>query len=426
MSRRDRTVSRSTRHHTRPPHGQGLGARSVITEALDGVGARPGRLVVTVLGTVTGIAALVLTIGLGQTAGGQLASHFDAISSTHAEATAAVAAGADGAEHPTAEIPRDALARLDGLAGVEAAAVLGEVDIGTDPITAVPIHDPSMPETLAPPVVAAEGDLLGAVSGRLARGRFFDAGHSARGDRVAVLGRDAAASLGVGDVASRPSIFLGGHAYAVIGILDAVDIQPNLLGSVIVPLAAARRDYPGATAARVELKIAVGSASVVAHQVPIALAPNSPDDFDVAAPAEPTQFEGAVRSDIDLVFVAIGIITLLAGGLGIASVTMLGVSQRRGEIGLRRALGATRGQIAAQFVLESVVVGLLGGVIGAALGVFVVVTISLVQGWTPVLDLGMTLGGAAAGGVVGLLAGGYPAIRAALIEPVEALRAASG
>jgi len=403
-----------------------FGMRSLIAEALDGVGSRPGRLVVTVLGTVAGIAALVLTIGLGQTAGGQLASHFDAIASTHAEVTPAVATGSDGTEHPTAEIPRDALTRVEGLAGIESAALLGEVDIGKDVITAVPIHDPSLPETLSPPVVGVEGDVLGAMGGALTRGRFFDAGHTARGDRVAVLGRDAAAALGVGDVASRPSIFLGDHAYAVIGILGEVDVQPNLVGSVIIPLSTARHDYPGATAARAELKISVGSASVVAHQVPIALAPGSPDLFTVAAPAAPTQFEGAVRGDIDLVFVAIGIITLLAGGLGIASVTMLGVSQRRAEIGLRRALGATRGQIAAQFVLESVVVGLLGGVIGAALGVFVVVAISVAQGWTPVLDLGMTLGGALAGGAVGLLAGAYPAIRAALIEPVEALRAASG
>ncbi len=406
--------------------GRRFGGRSLVTEALDGVGSRPGRLVVTVLGTVAGIAALVITIGLGQTAGGQLASRFDAISSTHAEATPETAEGSDGKEHATASLPVDAVARVDGLAGVEAAALLGEVDIGSDAITAVPIHDPSQPQTLTPPVMAASGDVLDAVGGMLTHGRFFDSGHDSRGDRVVVLGRGAADALGVNEVGSRPSIFLGEHAYAVIGILESVDLQPGLVESVIMPFSTARHDYPGVTPARLELKIAVGSSAVVAHQVPIALAPNSPDDFAVAAPAAPSTWEGAVRGDIDLVFIAVGLITLLAGGLGIASVTMLGVSQRRGEIGLRRALGATRGQIAAQFVLESVVVGLLGGVIGAALGVFVVVAISAAQSWTPVLDLGMTLGGAITGGAVGLIAGAYPALRAAHIEPVDALRSAPG
>jgi putative ABC transport system permease protein len=156
--------------------------------------------------------------------------------------------------------------------------------------------------------------------------------------------------------------------------------------------------------------------------VPIALDSAEPQNITVAASPTTTALEGGVRNDLDAVFVLIGVITLLAGGLGIANVTLLGVSERTGEIGLRRALGATRPQIAAQFALESLIVGALGGTIGAAVGVAVVVAVSAASGWTPVLDLALALGSTLLGGLVGLAAGAYPALKAARTEPADALR----
>ena len=110
------------------------------------------------------------------------------------------------------------------------------------------------------------------------------------------------------------------------------------------------------------------------------------------------------------------------GGLGIANVTLLSVRERVGEIGLRRALGATKGQIGYQFLVESVVIGLLGGLIGSALGVFAVVAVSMAKEWTPILDTMVVIGAALLGGVIGLGAGTYPALKAAGIEPITALR----
>ncbi len=401
--------------------------RELATEALEGVGAKPGRLLISVLGSVVGIGALVLTIGLGQTAAGQLASHFDAIAATHVEAVPAGVRGADGKEHASSPLPTDAVERVTALAGVESAALLGEVPLGGAELTAVPVHDPALAPVTPPAVWAADGDVIGALDGHLQRGRFFDAGHVARGDRVVVLGREAADDLGVHEIDSRPSVFLGTTAYTVIGILDAASTRRELLAAAIIPITAARHDFPGMPPPdTLALRIALGASELVGHQVPIALDSAHPENVSIAAALSTTTLETGVRGDVDTVFFAIGVITLLAGGLGIANVTLLSVSERTGEIGLRRALGASRRQIAGQFVLESLVVGVLGGMVGSATGVAAVVTVSAIRGWTPVLDLTLTLACTALGGAVGLLAGAYPSVRAARIEPAEALRGGAG
>ncbi|MCS5713129.1 ABC transporter permease [Herbiconiux sp. CPCC 205716] len=396
--------------------------RDIGGEALASVGARPGRLLLGILGTLVGIGALVMTTGLGQTASGQLASRFDEVAATHAEVEPATASGADGTERAVATLPDDSLARVSGLAGVTAAALLAPIDLDGRTIATVPLVDPSRPPSTPPAVVAASGDLLGAVGGRLQRGRMFDSGHEQRHDRVVVLGAAAAESLGVTSIDARPTLFIGGHAYAVIGILAASETRRSLESSVILPLATARAEFPGVTASTLALGVELGAGALVAHQAPIALAPSLPEVYSVSAPGEPSTFQTGLQGDLDLVFLAIGLITLLAGALGIAGTTLGGVTERTGEIGLRRALGATRGEIAGQFVAESAAVGVLGGLMGSAAGVFVVVGVSAAQGWTPVLDLALAFGAVGVGGLVGLLAGLLPSHRAARIEPAEALR----
>jgi putative ABC transport system permease protein len=166
----------------------------------------------------------------------------------------------------------------------------------------------------------------------------------------------------------------------------------------------------------------VGAGPQVARQAAVALSPQAPESVDVAAPAGRSELSAAVQADVNLVFVVLGLVALLAGGAGIANVTMLGVLERTAEIGLRRALGATRRQVAAQFIAESVLIGLLGGLIGSSLGVFAVVGVAAVQQWTPIVDTPLALAAAGLGAVVGLAAGWFPARRAARIEPVSALR----
>jgi putative ABC transport system permease protein len=284
------------------------------------------------------------------------------------------------------------------------------------------VNDPSQPPTAPPPVYAASDGLLDTLGGRLSTGRFYDAGHDRRADRVAVLGARAAERLGVQRVDTQPSVFIDGIAYAVVGVLGSVDARAELLSAVIVPTGTARADFGLPAPGDAQARITIGAGPQLRPQAALALIPDDPGSLEVNAPDGRSELGRDVQADVNEVFVVLSVIVLLAGGVGIANVTMLSVMERVGEIGLRRAVGATGRQIAGQFVAESVVVGLLGGLIGSALGVFAVVGISVVRDWAPVVDPRIALGGALLGAVVGLVAGGLPARRAARIEPVDALR----
>jgi putative ABC transport system permease protein len=399
-----------------------FGVRDLAAEATAGIGARPGRLALTILGTVLGIASVVVTVGLAQTAAGQIARRFDAVAATQASAEPAKNRNAMGNEVALIRLPWDAEDRVERLAGVEAAGLVATVDVAGAKVTAVPVNDPSQPQAASPQVLAGTAGLLDAVRGRVVTGRFFDSGHDERADRVVVLGARAAERLGVSRVDSQPSIFIGERSYTVIGIVDDVQRRSDLLDAVVLPMGTARTDFGIAAAEELQMRIAVGAGPLVSEQVPVALSPNSPEAIEVQAPASASGVRQDVQADVNTIFLALGGVALLIGGLGIANVTLLSVMERVGEIGLRRALGARRRDIGAQFVLESVTVGLLGGLIGASLGVAVVVLVSAVQHWTPILDTTVVLVSAAGGGVIGLIAGIYPALKAASVEPIAALR----
>lgn len=399
-----------------------FGFGDLVLEATTDIGSRPGRLVMTVMGTVLGIGALVATIGFAQTAAGQIARQFDAAAATHLSIGPSEAQARGGQRVATASLPWDAPARLENLAGVESAAVLAPVTLRENTITAVPINDPSIAAAAPPALFAASGEFLDTLGGRIVTGRSFDAGHDARGDRVAMLGSRAAERLAINRVDTQPSVFIGGVAYAVVGIFDELDRRAEVVDAVVIPTGAARQDFQLASPGDAIARIVVGTGPQLRQQAPLALAPDAVDTLEVSAPQGRSDLARDVQGDVNVVFLILGVIVLLAGGLGIANVTTLSVLERTGEIGLRRALGSTGRQIAGQFVVESIVIGLLGGLIGSALGVFAVIGVSIVQQWSPVLDPWVALGGTVLGAIIGLAAGGIPARRASRIEPVVALR----
>ena len=398
----------------------GMTARDLLNEAIAGMFARPGRMALTVLGVVIGMSALVATMGLTRTAGNRIISQFDQLAATELFINARPGV-ASGVIDPRA-IPWDAAARLHRLNGVVAAGTMSDVDIGNALISSSPVRDPMNQSAFKLAVHAASADLFRAVRADLDTGRFPDLAHSDRGDRVAVLGPDAAQRLGITRLERLPAISIGDQLYMVVGILRDVGRKPELLGSVIIPEGTARRYFGLAGPGTVVVETKIGAAYLIASQASVALRPDDPRTLRVQVPLEPKRVRDEVQTDLNVMFLLLGGLSLIVGALGIANITLVGVMERTGEIGLRRAIGATRKHIASQFLIESASMGIIGGIIGASIGVLIVIGVSAHQVWTPVLDPMAPFLAPLVGAVIGLLSGIYPAARAARLEPAEAFR----
>jgi putative ABC transport system permease protein len=197
-----------------------------------------------------------------------------------------------------------------------------------------------------------------------------------------------------------------------------------VLSSLMIPTTTATRDFgpPRDHGASMLIETRLGAAQVVAAEVALALRPDRPNLFKVTAPPDPSTLRAGVTGDLNSLFLLLAVVSLVIGAVGIANTTLVAVLERTNEIGLRRALGARPRHVAWQFLAESTALGALGGLVGTALGVTVVVGVSVAREWTAILQPWAVLPAPLVGGAVGLLAGLYPAMRAAHIEPLEALR----
>ena len=200
--------------------------------------------------------------------------------------------------------------------------------------------------------------------------------------------------------------------------------MPQLDLGVTVPESTALRLWglPTQEQAQMLVHTRLNAAKVVAEQAPVAIRPDDPALLKGAAAPSAAQLQHSVNTSLNALYLTLAGIALIVGAVGIANTTLVAVLERAAEIGLRRALGARPRHIGIQFLAESTALGLLGGLIGASLGVVTILAITIYRHWTALLDPRIVVAAPAAGAVVGLLAGLYPALRASLLEPADALR----
>ncbi len=406
------------------PHSA-FSPRDLVSEATIALTARPARTLLTALGTILGVAALVATLGLAKTAGSQIVSRFDELEATSIVVRPPRSRSIPADQQASSAIPFDAGDRLERLNGVVAAGTKSDVPTGDALARSVPLIDPLAQSEFQIPVLAASPGLFEAVRTELATGRIFDAGHNDRGDNVAVLGPGAARRLNVTRVDNSPAIFLGDTTLAVIGIIDDVAREAELLNAIVITDGFARHRFGLEAPAEVHVEVEIGAARLIGGQAAIALSPDDPDRLRVSLPPTPGRVRSSVESDVNALFLVLGGVSLLVGAIGIANVTLVSVLDRTGEIGLRRALGAGRLHVATQFLFESAALGAFAGLLGTSFGILTIVAVSANREWTPVLDAWLPFAAPALGAVVGLIAGSYPAWKASATEPIAALRSSA-
>jgi putative ABC transport system permease protein len=391
--------------------GARLRPRDVVRVGGAGLRTRPLRAFLSALGIAIGIGAMVSVVGISASSGADLDRTLAALGTNLLR----VAPGSTlfGEQ---ATLPDESVSMISRIGPVTGAAATGQVPdtqvYRTDRIPAA--------ESGGMTVHAAHLDLPTAVGATLRSGTWLNEA-TARYPAV-VLGATAAQRLGITSAGSEVQVWLGGQYFTVIGILDPVLLTPELDAAALVGWAAAESylDFDGSPTT-VYTRAEEDSVEAVASVLAATANPASPNEVEVSRPSDALEAQRATDSTFTALLLGLGGVALLVGGVGVANTMVISVLERRAEIGLRRSLGATRGQVLLQFLAESLLLSVLGGVGGVLLGLAVTTGYAISQGWLAVVPAWATLGGAGATLVIGGLAGLYPAIRASRLAPTEAL-----
>jgi putative ABC transport system permease protein len=388
-----------------------LALADLLRLASVGLRTRKLRAGLSALGIAIGVAAIVAVLGLSASSQAGLLAEIDRLGTN----MLTVSNGQTLFGQP-AELSRQAPAMIGRIAGVMAVqdtAYISNVNVFRSPLI------PSI-DTNALTVQAASLGLLQATGETVARGSFLNAATAT--EPVAVLGALAAQRLGIDRVFAGERIWLGGQWFYVAGILNPAVLAPDIDTSVLVGYPAAQA-YLGADGHPSTIYVRAQTDQVDAVQSLLAATanPEAPNQVNVSQPSQALVARADAQSALNGLFLGLGAVALLVGAVGVANIMIISVLERRSEIGLRRALGATKGHIRIQFLAEAILLALLGGAVGVAAGALSTAVYASTKGWAVVVPALAWAGGLGAALAIGGLAGLLPALRAARMSPTEAL-----
>jgi putative ABC transport system permease protein len=378
-----------------------------------GLRTRPMRAALSALGIAIGVAAIVAVLGLSSSSQAGLLAEIDRLGTNLLTVT-----NGQTFLGEEAKLPLAAPGMISRIGPVTEVETTGSTDASVYRSELIPAVN-----TNGLKVQAATLGLPTTIGTAVAKGRYLNAATATL--PVAVLGSAAARRLGIDRIFPRARIWLGGQWFYLAGILEPAALAPEIDSSVLVGFPAARR-YLGFDGHPTTIYVRTQTSEVAAVQSVLAATanPQAPNEVNVSQPSDALTARAAAESALNSLFLGLGAVSLLVGAVGVGNIMLIGVLERRSEIGLRRSLGATKGQIRSQFLSEAILLSLLGGAAGVTAGVLATVVYANVKNWTVVIPVTGWAGGLGAAVLIGAAAGLLPAIRAARLSPTEALRTA--
>ncbi len=385
-------------------------AADVLRTGSLGLRTRRARAALSALGVAIGIASMVAVLGISESSRADLMAQIDQLGTNLLRVSPGQSFTGEEPELP--ETAAALIRRADGVEATASAKVIAEATVRRNALI-------DEAETGGIAVAAAEPSLLSTIGARLARGMFLT--RATERYPVVVLGADAAERLGIRRTGVR--VWLGDRWFQVIGILEPVTLESMIDSAAMIGFPAAEALLGAdASASTVYVRADAERVAAVRELLGRTANPARPEEVDVSRPSDALEARAAAKTTFTSLFLGLGAVAVLVGGVGIANVMVISVLERRSEVGLRRALGATRRNVGAQFLAESLLLATGGGLAGVALGAAVTAGYAAGQGWQAVVPAVALGGGVVAAAAIGAVAGLYPALRAARLSPTEALR----
>ncbi len=379
-----------------------------------GLRTRRARAAFTALGIAIGIASMVAVMGISSSSKADLLAELDELGTNLLQVRAGSTIFGE-----QAALSADAAPMVRRIAPVDSAASIGSVSGTVHRSDHVPSSKKNGVE-----IYAVETDLADTLEAEVRSGRNHDAA-SVQLPTV-VLGAIAAERLGVDDATVGQRIWMADRWFDVIGILEPLKLNPEIDRAALIGYPAAESIF-GSEIDPTSIYVRTAPSQVDSVRAVLArtVSPGTPNEIQVSRPSDALAARAEVDKNLQTLLLGLGGVALLVGGIGIANVMIISVLERRGEIGVRRALGATKRHIRNQFVVESTLLSLIGGLLGVATGFVVTTVYANRQGWLVALPMQGLVGGVLAALAIGAVAGLYPAIRAARLDPAEAVRPAA-